>query len=86
MKFYGHLHRMNEDRLTKRIFNIINSSKLKTNWLKETQEDLKQYKITEEEIRDRQKFRDKIKKLNRKQEQKLQDENGQKTEKRNIVS
>jgi len=62
LQFYGHIYRMKEDRLTKQIFNLITSSKMKTNWYNEVQEDLKQCKILEKEIADRQHFRDKIKK------------------------
>lgn len=39
LQFYGYLCRMDENRLAKKIFIIINAHKLKTNWTKETQED-----------------------------------------------
>ena len=61
LKFYGHLHRMSDDRLTKKIFNIVAISKNKTNWIKETQDDLKLLGLTDEDIKDRTKFRNKIK-------------------------
>lgn len=61
LKFYGHLLRMSDNRLTKQIFNIVIKSKGKTNWMKETLEDLRQLEIKEEEIHDRSKFRNIIK-------------------------
>ena len=62
MTFYGHIYRMNQNRLTRRIFNIINSSKNKLKWITEIEEDLKQLGITKEAIKDRQQFRNLIKK------------------------
>lgn len=58
--FYGHLYRMNNNRLTKKIFNVVNSSVKKTNWFQEVEEDLKQAGIDEESINSRDKFRSRI--------------------------
>ncbi|KAJ8872584.1 hypothetical protein PR048_026190 [Dryococelus australis] len=60
LQFYGHLFRKGEDRLKKNIFNIVNASKSNINCMKETQEDLERLKISEEEIKDRKKFRNRI--------------------------
>lgn len=57
LQFYGHICRMHENRLTKKIFNIANASKLKTNWIKEVHEDMVLFKISEDDIQDRGKFR-----------------------------
>ncbi|KAJ8872217.1 hypothetical protein PR048_025819 [Dryococelus australis] len=80
LQFYGHLCRMGEDRLTKKIFNIVNASQLKTNWMKETREDLERLEISEEEIKDRKKFRNLIRnkqKLNKNLKKKLWGEDRQ---------
>ena len=45
-RFYGHIYRMNDSRLTKKIFNIVNNSKMKT--MKEAMEDLMKLNISEE--------------------------------------
>ena len=50
---------MNDNRLTKRIFVVVNSSIKKTNWYHET-EDLKQAGISKDMVRARGKFRNKI--------------------------
>lgn len=56
-KFYGHLKRMDDDRLTKRIFNYLTEIKATTNWVKEVQKDLEEMKITEDIIQNRDEFR-----------------------------
>jgi len=61
-KFYGHIYRMEQTRLTKRIFDITNISKNKSKWLTETEEDIKQMKITGNDMADRKKFRNTIRK------------------------
>ena len=60
LQFYGHQCRMDKSRLPKKIFNTVNASKLKTNWMKETQEDMELFKISKDEIQNRQQFRIKI--------------------------
>lgn len=57
VKFYGHIHRMADIRLTKRIFNIICNSKNKSKWIKETENDMQQMNITKQDIENRNKFR-----------------------------
>ena len=59
--FFAHIARMNNTRLTKRIFNIISTSKMGTSWYKETTEDLQKLNITIDDIHDRKTCRDKIK-------------------------
>lgn len=61
-RFYGHIHRMNEDRLTKKIFNIATTNTVKINWVQETLEDLKSLNISTEDMTDREKYREKIRK------------------------
>ena len=51
---------MNNNRLTKSIFDVVNSSIKKTNWLQEIEEDLKQAGINREMINEKGKFRNKI--------------------------
>lgn len=61
-KFYGHIYRMEQNRITKRLFDITKLSKNKSKWLNETEEDLRQMKITENDMKDRTKFRNIINK------------------------
>ena len=51
---------MNNSRLTKRIFDVVNNSVNKTNWFKEIEEELKQVGISRENINERDKYRNKI--------------------------
>ena len=60
LSFYGHIYRMNDNRLTKKIFNVINSSIKKTNWFHEIENDLTQAGINKETINNRNDFRNKI--------------------------
>lgn len=57
LKFYGHIHRMNDNRLTKRIFNFISKLKNTTGWLAETKRDLRKLNVAENTIHDREQFR-----------------------------
>ena len=60
LSFYGHIYRMNDNRLTKKIFNVINCSIKKTNWFHEIEDDLMQAGINKEMINNRIDFRNKI--------------------------
>lgn len=51
--FYGHILRMNPNRLTKKIFDYFHKKKTKPNWFKETERDLKELEITENMLTDR---------------------------------
>ena len=51
---------MNNDRLTKRLFKIINSKKVKIKWLEETKADLQEINITEDIIENRGAFGTKV--------------------------
>ena len=58
LKFYGHLFRMGENRLTKRIFTILDSRpKVSDKWFREVRKDLKQVGLNSEDISNRIKFR-----------------------------
>lgn len=56
MQFYGHLHRMNTNRLTKQILDEV-KRRNKNKWLNEVQKDLESLGITTENIEDRPRFR-----------------------------
>lgn len=62
MQFYGHIHRMNENRISRQILTVINSGKGKTKWIKEVEEDLRQANITINDAGNRNEFRNTIKK------------------------
>lgn len=53
----GHKQRMNKKRLTKRILNVVNSSKKKTNSYHEIEDDLRLAGINRKEREERGKFR-----------------------------
>lgn len=68
MKFYGHVSRMNQNRLTRRIFEIASKSKNKTKWITETEADIKELGITQDNLNNREQFRNIIQKHTLKQE------------------
>lgn len=53
INFYGHLCRMDSNRLTKQIFDFFRNRKTKPNWFKEIEKDLIELKITENLLLDR---------------------------------
>lgn len=53
INFYGHLCRMDSNRLTKQIFDFFRNRKTKPNWFKEIEKDLIELKITENSLLDR---------------------------------
>ncbi|KAJ8870505.1 hypothetical protein PR048_029528 [Dryococelus australis] len=57
LKFYGHLKRMNENRLTKKIFNYIAKLKCTTGRMVETRKDVVKVGITEELFNNRENMR-----------------------------
>lgn len=67
MKFFGHIDRLPDTRLTKRILNYISSLKGTTPWLKEVQKDMRNANITD--TSDRNSFRIKVNKWEVKPEQ-----------------
>jgi hypothetical protein len=50
LTFYGHIFRMDDNRLTKQIFNIINRYKCKPTWFQEIDKDMKILQISPEII------------------------------------
>lgn len=52
--FYSHLVRMKKNRLTKQIFDFLQSKKTKSKWFTQVEEDLKELKISGETIKERQ--------------------------------
>lgn len=60
MKFFGHLNRLPENRLTKRIIDYVTSLKNSIPWLEEIQKDLKNANITPTDILERDTFRHKV--------------------------
>lgn len=61
MTFYGHIKRMDEGRLTKRIFNFFDKNpKTQMTWIKEVRKDMEEMKIGEEDVGERKAFREKI--------------------------
>jgi len=59
--FYGHIKRMNEDRLTKRLFNYFDRNpKTQMIWIREVRKDMAEMKIDGEEVERRKEFREKI--------------------------
>ena len=67
MKFVGHIDRLPDTRLTKRILNYISSLKGTTPWLKEVQKDMRNANISD--TSDRNSFRNKVNKWEVKLEQ-----------------
>ncbi|KAI5751107.1 hypothetical protein M8J77_004237 [Diaphorina citri] len=61
MLFFGHLERMNQDRLTHQIHKSISNKKSYSKWAVQVRKDFEQANITEEEISDRNIFRDLVK-------------------------
>lgn len=62
MKFLGHLTRLPENRLSKRILNYVSSLKNSTPWLDELRKDLKNANICATDILERDTFRHKVNK------------------------
>lgn len=62
LSFYGHIYRMDRSRNAKKLLNIVTNSKNKTKWLLEVEDDLKELNITELDLNDRNKFRNKVNK------------------------
>lgn len=60
LKFYGHLMRMEENRITKRIFNYITKLKATTMWVGETRKDMEEVGVHPKDIWNRDVFRAKI--------------------------
>lgn len=67
IKFYGIISRMNKNGLTRQIFDKANTSKSKTKWITETEEDIKEMESTQDNTNNRQQFRNIIKKYTLKQ-------------------
>ncbi|XP_023218783.1 uncharacterized protein LOC111620987 [Centruroides sculpturatus] len=61
VSFFGHIKRMGENRLTKQIFMYFNNLKNKNQWINDTQKDMAEMDILEEDIQNRERFRNKIK-------------------------
>lgn len=76
MQFYGHIYRMDESRLTKRIFNLLNGYKSKPTWFTATQGDMESIGIGADTIANRTIFRELIQKLKFPENKKLK--NGRK--------
>ena len=47
---YGHVQRMNPDRLTGKYFNYFKKLKMSNTWFKETETDIEEFQITQEDI------------------------------------
>lgn len=60
LKFYGHLVRMDENRLTKKIFKYITGLKATTKWVEEVKRDASEVGLTELVIHDRKMFRSRV--------------------------
>ena len=58
--FFGHIYRLNDSRLTKRIFKYLWEKKSSTNWIQEVKKDLERNNIREQETMDRDTFRKKV--------------------------
>lgn len=57
LMFFGHLVRMDESRLTKKIFNIIQQRKSSNSWLQGIKKDLTEVELTEMDATNRDKYR-----------------------------
>ena len=60
LKFYGHIRRLPENRLTRQVVEYLIKLKQPTTWIAEVQRDLARVEITETDIFDRDVFRKKI--------------------------
>ncbi|XP_046834337.1 uncharacterized protein LOC124431022 [Vespa crabro] len=60
LQFFGHIYRMDESRLTKRLLIYLWEKKATTSWIQEVKKDLERNNISEEEIIDREIFRKRI--------------------------
>ena len=69
MRFFGHLSRLPENRLTKRILDYVTSLKNSTPWLEELRKDLKNANICTRDILQKDTFKNKVKKWEVKSEQ-----------------
>ena len=58
--FYGHLQRMNSNRLTGRIFIYITKLKKEITWFSETKNDIEELQITHKDITERTPLRNKL--------------------------
>ena len=63
LKYYGHLTRMDESRVTKKIFNYITKMKSTTNWVEEVRKDMEESGISTKQIWNRQVFRNQVNKV-----------------------
>ncbi|KAL1451182.1 hypothetical protein WDU94_003467 [Cyamophila willieti] len=62
VQFYGHLERMNENRLSKQLFDYFDKNpNTKLTWFNETKKDLNEMEIPREIINERNQFKEKIK-------------------------
>ena len=61
--FFGHLHRMNPDRLTKKIFDFCLNKKATQTWFQEIAKDLQLNHITTQDVLDRNKYRSQIRNI-----------------------
>lgn len=62
LQFFGHIYRMDDNRLTKRIFNLLNSYKSKPTWFIEIEKDMKNVGIKTDTIKNRTLFREAVQK------------------------
>lgn len=60
ISFYGHLQRMEPERLTGRLFNYIRKLKMDNTWTKETEKDILELNITPQDIQNRSPLRNKL--------------------------
>jgi len=60
LQFYGHIYRMDDNRLTKQIFTLINSYKVKPIWFREVDKDMGEVGFDVGNLRDRTLFRETI--------------------------
>lgn len=58
LQFYGHIYRMDSNRLTKKIFHLLNSYKSKPTWFNEIDKDMKNVGIKKDTINNRTLFRE----------------------------
>ena len=60
ISFYGHLQRMDSNRLTGRIFKYVRKLKMANTWITETENDIEELQITQEDIIERTPLRNKL--------------------------
>lgn len=72
IQFYGHLMRMDRNRLTKRIFEFFRKRKTEPKWFREVRTDLTKMGLKEEDILDRDRFRRLVKEFGGFQETEVQ--------------